>query len=549
MGFMTRIAPEDKNNAASLAFCLVLLCCGFILELLYLVIVALAPLPGLHLSSTPLAAAWPWTLAPSHLLFPGAWFPASSGSAPAYDWTHLLLLSVTLAAVTGVYALVLWSALRQRYNGSARWLLLLLAGSIVFGLTLLFQPALFSNDVFNYIFSGRILNIYHADALTRAAVQFPSDAYLRWLGAGRYTPNIYGPLWLCIASLLVSIGNGPAATLLLFKGVALLAHLLNCILVWAILGKLAPTRRLAGTLLYAWNPLALIELAGSGHNEGLLLSILLLAVLCYVQGKGRRHEIGVLVLLGLAISMNLIALLFAPLFTWYLVRTERNLLRACWGFCRRMLLELGLVIPIYLLFWHGAATFLAVTSAIDMQYSIHAPLGLLVGPLRRLFRLVVQSSHFPPVMQPLAAADATLWACAVFIFALIYLGLFSKVRRATTTIAGMRYGPGSDQEMAIPGFDVLLASWSSAVFWYLMLAAGDFWPWYVLWALWIVVLRRVDGRSITWLLLSGTALLIYPLLDVGGLPIAAYQPLLVFGIPLVYLLVNRKGLPERKAFV
>src|SRR5260370_27514646 len=49
----------------------------------------------------------------------------------------------------------------------------------------------------------------------------PADPYLRWIGSGRYTPNIYGPLWLCIASLLVSIGNGPVATLLLFKGAAM----------------------------------------------------------------------------------------------------------------------------------------------------------------------------------------------------------------------------------------------------------------------------------------------------------------------------------------
>src|SRR5438874_3189874 len=67
-----------------------LLLCGGILELLYLLIVALAPLPGLHLSSTPLAAAWPWTLLPSRILFPGAW------ASPGYDWMHVVLLSATL---------------------------------------------------------------------------------------------------------------------------------------------------------------------------------------------------------------------------------------------------------------------------------------------------------------------------------------------------------------------------------------------------------------------------------------------------------------------
>ena len=365
------------------------------------------------------------------------------------------------------------------------------------------------------------------------------------MGSGRYTPNIYGPLWLCIASLLVSIGKGPVATLLLFKGVAMFSHLINCILVWAILGKIAPGRRLLGTLLYAWNPLSVIELAGNGHNEGILLSILLLATFLYVHGRGRWHEIGVMVALGLAMSMNLIVLLIAPLFTWYLVRSERSVPRALWGFSWRILLGQGLVIPIYLQFWRGPSTFFAITSAIDMQYYVHSPLGLLVGPSHWLFGLVAQWSQFPSIMQPTTAADMTLRASAIFIFALIYLYLFGKVRRATTTLAGMRYAPGADQEMSLPGFDVLLDSWSSVVFWYLVLVVGWFWPWYVLWVLWIVVLRRVDARTITLLLLSGTALLIYPLRNFAESPVAMYQSLLVFGIPLVYLLIKMKRQAER----
>jgi hypothetical protein len=208
-----------------------------------------------------------------------------------------------------------------------------------------------------------------------------------------------------------------------------------------------------------------------------------------------------------------------------------------------------LVIPIYLQFWRGASTFFAITSAIDMQYYVHSPLGLLAGPARWLFSLIAQWSKFPSIMQPTTAADVTLRASAIFIFALIYLNLFGKVRGATTTLAGMRYARGADQEMRLPGFDVLLNSWSSAVFWYLVLVVGWFWPWYVLWALWIVVLRRLDARSITLLLLSGTALLIYPLRNFAGSPVAIYQSLLVFGIPLVYLLVSITRQTERNTLL
>ena len=63
--------------------------------------------------------------------------------------------------------------------------------------------------------------------------------------------------------------------------------------------------------------------------------------------------------------------------------------------------------------------------------------------------------------------------------------------------------------------------------------------------LWIIALRRFDALTISVLLLSCTALLTYPLLYVDNLPIAIYQPLLIFGIPLIYLITRLKRSNER----
>ncbi len=513
---------------------------GGILALLYLFIVALSPLPSLHLHRTPLITALPWTLLPSQVFFPGAWTTNTLLSTP--DWLHPTLLGVTLVALTAIYAWTVWRMVRcaNPASNTARWLMVLLGGVLLFGLLLLFQPALFSDDVFTYIFSGRLLAVYHANPLNTAPLQFPGDPYLQWVVSGRNAPNIYGPLWLCIASGLVSLGNGQVMTLLLFKGVALLSHLLNCLLVWAILSKIAPSRRLLGTLLYAWNPLAMLELVGSGHNEGVLISILLLATLLYVYNKGHWSEFGVLLTLGVAGSMNLIAFLIVPLLLWFMVRTEPGIARVLRGFCWRALVVLVPAIAFYLPFWRGAETFFAITSAIDMAHFVHSPAALLIQPTRWAFGLVAQWSQFPPVMQPDTAADSTLRASTILIFVLIYIHLFSRVRHATTTIAGMRYDPLADQAMTLPGFDVLLECWSSAIFWYLVLILGLFWPWYVLWALWIVVLRRLDGRTLALLLFSGTALLIYPLLGFAQSPLNQYQSLLTFGVPLVCLYIYRR---------
>ncbi len=523
----------------------VILCAGVMLELLFLLLFALVPLPRLRLFATPLPDAWPWTLALSHWLFPEAWSNAASG----YNLPFPALLAGTLLALIGTYTLTIVVVRRVKLSGDTAergWLALLLAGVLVFGITLLFLPRLFSDDVFTYIFSGRILSIYHLDPLNTAPFQFPGDPYLRWVISGRRAPNIYGPLWLCITSLLVgtsaSLNADPITTLLLFKGVMLFSHLCNCLLLWFILGRVAPTRRLQGTLLYAWNPLALLELAGMGHYEGVLLTLLLLAVFVYILGQerpGRRgYELLVLALFGLAASANLVALLITPIFVWFTLRAERNITRAVWAFCWRMGLVLVCMALIYLPFWRGWTTFFAITSAIDMAHFVHSPLGVLVDPMRGFFSDVARWAHFPPIMQPVAAADLTLRGSATVIFALIYLHLFGRVRLAPLAPQTPAGSESAGMKMRLPGFDVLLTGWCGAILAYLFLVSGWFWPWFVLWVLWIVVMRRLDILTITVLLLSGTALFVYPLMDVTRRSLASYFPVLIFGLPLLYFLIG-----------
>ncbi len=513
-----------------------------IMELLYVLLFALSSLPSLHMSDSPVPDTYPWTLAPSHLL--QALFGPLQNS-----WLPFLLFALVIILLLALYVWLFVLLLRKPIvHSSRRWLVLLLAGTFLFGLTLFFQPKLFSDDVFTYIFSGRILVVYGADPLNTAPIQFPHDPYLQWVISGRYAPNIYGPLWLCISSLLVALGTAPAPTLLLFKGVTLLAHLLNCVLIWAILSKIAPSRRFLGTLLYAWNPLVLIELAGSGHSEGVLLFVFLFAVWLHIhfEHSGRWRTVGVLVILGVAVSINLIALLLPPLYIWFDLRQQKHLLRLLWGCFWRALVLLVPAMGISFPFWRGAPTFFAITSAIDMAHFVHSPIGALAAPLRVTFIFVARTLHFPPFLHPVTAADITLRSSATFIFVLIYANLFSQVRHVPTTMDASAY-TDTDTMTALSGIDVLLNSWGRAVFWYMILVSGWFWPWYMLWILWAVVLRRFDAFTKTVLILSGTSLLFYPLQGFARGPIMTYQPALIFGVALIYYMFagNRERKKER----
>ncbi len=436
---------------------------GSMLELLYLLIFTLFPLSMTHLIQSSSGTNWPWLLAPAQLL---------SHRTSSLDGRHtdlgfyFLLLGLIFIALNGVYLFTIGKAFHTSNNIhiTSRWLFLPLFGATMFGITLFFLPALFSTEGYSYI----------------------------------------------------------------FKGLALLSHLTNCVLIWAILSKLAPARRLGGTLLYAWNPLALIELAGNGHNEGVLICLLLLTIWLYILQKGGWYDFLEIVLLGLAISVNFIALLFAPLCIWYSVRSKQRIVHAVWGFCWRALLALSVMFILYLPFWHGSSTFLSIISSINMQHFIHSPLGVVVMPVRWLYSLLVQGLNLPTTvssyyLQPIAAADMTVLASAIFIFVLIYFYLSGKVQ----------------------SIDTLLNSLCLATLGFIVLISGQFWPWYVLWALWIVALRRFDALTVSVLLLSYTALLTYPLLYVDNLPIAIYQPLLIFGIPLIYLITQVKRSNER----
>jgi len=464
---------------------------GIVLEILYLLIFTLIPFNTTHSKPSASSIDWSWIFAPAQ---PPV-FTTSITSLKLTDLvSHFLLLSLIIIALSSVYLYAVGNAFHTDNNIyiTTRWIFLPLIGATTFGITLLFLPALFNNDANSYI----------------------------------------------------------------FKGLALLVHLINCVLIWAILSNLSPWRRLGGTILYAWNPLALIELAGNGHNDGLLIFFLLLTTLLIIQQKGSWYDFWAMVFLGCAMSMNSVALLFAPMIICFCVlhKTKqsssglpppgskhstttiplssgcwkRNYVQLLWGLAWRAMIALITVSALYFLFWHRSLTILSITSSFDMQYFAHSPLSVLVIPVRWFNNFFFQSLHLSKgyasyYLQAIPAATMAVQAFAMFIFALMYIYLLGKIRSINTLLTCLC--------LIILGFLILLSA--------------QFWPWYILWILWIIALRRFDALSISVLLLSCTALLSYPLLYVDNVPIAIYQPLIIFGIPLIYLITRLKRSNER----
>ncbi len=467
---------------------------GSVLELLYLLLCSLFPFNATNPINSPSITDWFWIIAPSQPLVFKTWVSSLTFSDPGI---HFILLSLIIIALSSIYLYTVGHAFHISNNKSitSRWLLLPVIGATTFGLTLLFLPALFNYEANSYV----------------------------------------------------------------FKSLALLSHLINCVLIWAILTNVAHARRVGGTILYAWNPLALIELAGNGHNEGFLICFLLLTILLIIQQKGRWYDFWAMVFIGCTMSMNFIAALFAPLIICYCVlrktkhsaieiqrsdgewnttinllppATSRgNYIQLLWDFSWRAIVSLTTVSALYLPIWHRRSTYLSITSFFYMQYFLLSPLSVLVIPVQWFNKLLFQSLNLSTALssdylQAIPAANMAVQASAMFIFTLMYIYLLSKVRSIDTLFTGM----------CLTGLGLLI------------LLSAQFWPWFILWVLWIIALRRFDALTLSVLLLSCTALLTFPFLYIDNLPIAIYQPLLIFGIPLIYLITRLKRSNERMTF-
>jgi hypothetical protein len=193
-----------------------------------------------------------------------------------------------------------WWSLRRRASGYRT----VIVGALLFRvLAAIGEPAL-SDDVLRYVWDGRVQ--VHGIHPYRHAPDDPALESLRdetWERINHpQLPTIYPPLAQMLFLLLAALGAGPV-------GFKLALGLIDFAVVLALDRLLRATGLPRDRLiLYAWNPLAVIETAGSGHVEPLGILCLVLATLWCV----RRREALSSVALAAAVHGKLLPLLLLP---------------------------------------------------------------------------------------------------------------------------------------------------------------------------------------------------------------------------------------------
>jgi alpha-1,6-mannosyltransferase len=187
-------------------------------------------------------------------------------------------LIAVLAAMFASYALAFRSADRL----SARTVLMCIAA--MHALVLL-APPLLSTDVFSYQFYGRMQALYAANPYVAGPHALMLDSLYPYIGfKWTYTPTVYGPLFTELSYLLAPLSI--AASVLAYKAVAAVASLATIAFVWnsARLRGINPVKAAA---LVGLNPLVVIYGVGGGHNDLLMMAMLMAGVYLVLAQRPR----------------------------------------------------------------------------------------------------------------------------------------------------------------------------------------------------------------------------------------------------------------------
>ena len=256
--------------------------------------------------------------------------PRPAGTTYAYSF-------VVVAAFVP-YGLALWGS---RQGVSLRTVLL--GTALVHGLVL---PAALtqSQDLYMYLFYGKMWAAYGADPYVVEPLRFAADPWFPWVRWPDQV-SVYGPLWTLLSSVPAGLGAGSLPVAFsLAKGLVLvlIGAAVTGVVVAARSGGQAPGRPV---LLAAWNPVTIVSLPLGGHAD-----VAVAAALAWALAADRRgRPILAASLVAAAALVKAYAVVVLAVYLLALARRGRIVIPASAAVA-------GVTVAAFAPFWKGWAT-------------------------------------------------------------------------------------------------------------------------------------------------------------------------------------------------
>lgn len=348
-------------------------------------------------------------------------------------------------------------------------LFLICGWAAFFCINLIFMYPVGAADLFDQIFRARLLAHYGLNPFTTLPSSIlgdPFQQYVAWKG----DPSPYGPAWESLAAGVSWLaGDSLWNNLILFKLLVSVAYGIGVALTYGILRAVNPDWALRGTLLFAWNPLVLFEVAGNGHNDAIVVMLVLTALYLFVLA--RRWL--VLPALMAAVLTKFVPVLLIPAAAAALWRDrlwvgKRRVtsppgsaiisnLDALTTLAAGSLIALGLVLVFYLPYWQGASSIGALGRTTLFTASIPK---VLVDTLVNDYSVAASDAQFIVRSGALAMVGLVALALAARIL------LRPRATTAAQRTELLRHTFGAFYEV---------------IFVYLAFATLWFQPWYLMW--------------------------------------------------------------------
>ncbi len=205
---------------------------------------------------------------------------------------------------SAIYLAAAWTVMRAHRSNST--VLIAIAFAVIFRLSILFAPPYLSDDIYRYVWDGRVqaagVNPYRYIPAAPELAQLRDETIYRKINRRDWAKTIYPPVAQVVFFLTTRISESVTwmkATMLGFE----------LITIWAIaqlLTLLGRPRQLL--LLYAWHPLVVWEFAGSGHVDAIAIAFIALAFLAWQK----KSDLGAGFTLACATLVKLFPIVLVP---------------------------------------------------------------------------------------------------------------------------------------------------------------------------------------------------------------------------------------------
>ncbi|MDP3940872.1 MAG: hypothetical protein Q8Q49_01040 [bacterium] len=189
---------------------------------------------------------------------------------------------------------------------------------IFIGILFIFSYSAFSYDIFNYIFDAKIITHYGENPYIRKALDYPSDPMLSFMHWTHRTYP-YGPSWLLLTVPVSFIGFSYfVPTYFLFKGLIILCYIGTAYYLQKVAEKLRPGTGLTTLVVFALNPLVIIESVVSSHNDIVMIFFTILSIWLLLQRKVSMSFLSLI----FSIGIKFITGFLIPVFVYMTVKQK-----------------------------------------------------------------------------------------------------------------------------------------------------------------------------------------------------------------------------------